>query len=390
MQTNEEYLLERLDKLGLYSRGVRSMLKKTQGVIAGSFPLQCLLREEYAGSDVDFFIPSRHKRTAEKWFQKYCGGQSIGDPVGNYPKPLNDQVTDRTPYMYTMDNITGVYKFIYKKACINLIFVTTGGSSMQNYVENNFDISFCKTMYDGRNLRFAAETLRKVGRTCYNKAHGKFQKTRTAERVAKYTARGFIIFEEASYQEQVLKTDPKYSDHAILNIVNHSAKKSFYNISFVGGDMERDFEKRKAFCRNIMTGVITHSYKHLTCVKFSDYNVYIHTCHALNMSCNDDFDGAIILAETPELYNTVSNSTDGVKPVSIIRKYISPSAKHPRYEPPSARAKRMAQTSQPVKSVERGPTPVPGLTPKHAAQIARITTLEYLVSRLISQAISME
>jgi len=379
MQTHEEYLLERLDKLGLYSNGVRRLLKKTAGVIAGSFPVQCLLREEYAGSDIDFFIHQRHKRTVEKWFQKYCGGQNIGDPVGNYPK--NDT---RSPYMYTMDSITGVYKFIYKKACINLIFVSTS-ESIPDYIESNFDISFCKTMYTGRNLRFAAETLRKVGRTCYNKTHYKYQKARTAERIAKYTARGFIIFEEAAYQEQVLKTDPKYSDHVIYSIISKLPKKTHYNISYVSGsdwnwsDYERPdtYRSVKEFCRHIMTGSITARHGRIWCIKFQDFTVCIEAHKSIVSVKIPDFDGTILVAKNQEEHAVIAKYDCGCKPVYTVVDYDVPAPT----EVKPARAPAKVQKHEPDSVIVSDDTP-----DAEAAQLARITALEQQLSRLISLA----
>lgn len=363
-KTNEEYTESRIDAAGLYSKGIKRLLQKNQGVIAGSFPLQCVLRETYSDSDIDFFFPSRARREVEKWFQKYCAGQKLGDPVGNYPK---DHITQRPgSQYYNMNQIHSVYKFMYKRACVNIIFVNT--NNVPAYVEDSFDLSFCKTMYDGRCLRFSDDTLNKIGQTCFNKAHGAFQRSRTEQRITKYSARGFTVIDTATAERATLMSDPEHSDYHILKLISGLPTKKFYKIAV----RSESCEAWRTFLGGFKTAQRVRIDYPWACVRFDDFTVN------LEPFTQNRHDAEVLVYTNPEeLRNYIQQ--DRKKP------YIIVSRERAGKTPTAAPKKHTVESIEKEidQELAKIPAPVPVLSDAEAA--ARVCQLEFQLSKLLEK-----
>lgn len=373
-QTTEEYTQSRIDAMGLYSIGVKRLLKKCNGVIAGSFPLQCVLRETYADSDIDFFFPVRARREVEKWFQKYCAGQKLGDPVGNYPKG-----TDTGNPYYPMNQIHSVYKFLYKKACVNIIFVNT--NDIPQYVQSSFDMSFCKTMYDGRRIRFSDNTLKKVGETCFVKTHSHFQRQRTEQRIAKYTARGFTVFDAGESERLALLSDPMYSDSHILKLVSKLPQQKFYKVAVRAASPQA----WRAFLENFKTAQRVRINYPYASVKFDNFTVNLEPFmqnrhHAEVLVYTKESEVQDFLASGRKVPYVIVDRTPAT-PVQAQAPTQNPVAARPVYTPVPAPAVAPA----PPKTPETPATPYNKMDLSDAEATARVCQLEFQLSKLLEQ-----
>lgn len=142
----------RLDKFGLDGTEFCQKLIECKCVIAGSFTLQCLLDETYEESDIDIFVPYDRKSYSnpntyrcqfEKWIHKEYN--------------INSK-----PEIYCMRDVIASKKYqINHKTCINIILVDT--NDVEEYIKNDFDLSFCQTIFDGKEMKYWDMTLHKVG-----------------------------------------------------------------------------------------------------------------------------------------------------------------------------------------------------------------------------------
>lgn len=211
----------RLIKLGVNDvNKLLSILIDNHAVIAGSFPLQCLLGEEYIGSDVDIF---------------YKLGESVDK---GRPEPLDYFIYKSynlkgIPESYLINGIIKTRKYkVTDKLHFNLI------NTLKDplvFIKENFDLSFCQTYFDGINMYFRPLTLIKKGfivsypvKKEKKQYHVSKQKNKPGsssdlnnlypdniesqitsnleERIKKYKERGFIIVEtsELLFEKYIL------------------------------------------------------------------------------------------------------------------------------------------------------------------------------------------
>ncbi len=142
-------VIAKLNRMGLPGQLFCDQLIKCKAILAGSFPLQCVLNEDYAGSDIDIFI-GNYSGDFETW---------IKDNLVEKGDKLNV-----SRHMYFIDRILSSQKYdLPSQVCLNLVRVNT--PDLKTYVNNHFDLSFCRVTFDGQKLEVADPelTLRKVG-----------------------------------------------------------------------------------------------------------------------------------------------------------------------------------------------------------------------------------
>jgi hypothetical protein len=208
-----EKIQKRLTERGLNGPEFCQKLVEYQCLMAGSFPLQCLLNESYEDSDIDIFTKKPPMNQYgfndyclfEKWIHETYG---IGHKCG----------------VYIMHDVICSRKYqINQKTCVNIVLVDT--DDLDHFVVNTFDLSFCQTRFDGQKLTFSELDTNKVGYIANRDGLKKrrhhhiseevyfFHKTRWANdpaklnliypdpdvilkrRLEKYRQRGFTIFE---------------------------------------------------------------------------------------------------------------------------------------------------------------------------------------------------
>lgn len=201
-------IIARLDELGIAGEEFSAKLAKYGAIMAGSFPLQCVLGEYYPNSDIDIFVPYNRDRyyimghklhTFEAWLrQKYIKGKNIHE-LGSSEKYIHLGFISRKWALTT-------------KVIFNVIIVPT--TNLAQCIEASFDLSFCKTSFDGKNVRVTDMTLQKIGyikplnREKYKWLYddesieeirheewyeADYYTCKLVERVTKYARRGFYI-----------------------------------------------------------------------------------------------------------------------------------------------------------------------------------------------------
>ncbi len=118
------------------------MLVDNACIIAGSFPLQCMLGEHYEDSDIDIFCEKN-------------GWDSVANHI------YNTYNNKGTPSVYIIDGILRSRTYVISNELrFNVIQVVCNPI---DFVINTFDFSFCQTIFDGHTMYFHELTIEKIG-----------------------------------------------------------------------------------------------------------------------------------------------------------------------------------------------------------------------------------
>ncbi len=164
MQESVEYngtVIARLSELGLDGAEFIEMMKKHNGIMAGSFPLQCMLHEYWRGSDIDIYFTGK-----DKYEQALHPFMSYLTKIYNTVNKIDDQaVSDddntavqRVPYF--LCNVLFSYKISINEAIVNVVFVDC---DVTDFIANRFDLSFCQTYFDGDKMTLYEASKHKRG-----------------------------------------------------------------------------------------------------------------------------------------------------------------------------------------------------------------------------------
>ena len=149
------------------------MLKETNSIIAGSYPMAVCVGRTFNPSDIDIFTK--------------------GDKMREYLDEIFEEKSSKEheTYYKCSDFIkTKVYEYQAKNIKIQLIDVFD--KLPLEGVVDKFDLDFCKVFFDGDNT-YVNEAF--LNRTCeYDLTKTPSQKTH--ERIIKYAARGFVVTNE--------------------------------------------------------------------------------------------------------------------------------------------------------------------------------------------------
>ncbi len=179
--------------------------------MVGSYPLQGLLGEYYPGSDIDIFIK-----------------ENTANNENNCPHEFLTWLCKKYSVIFSESSnpMHGVVRSIKitKSKLVNIVIVAT--DNLQQYVNNNFDLSFCQTTFDGNTFRYDDLSLKKIGyktnqnivyhshlidKTIKNSNNGininPDIKQTLDNRVNKYKNRGFIIIENPLIIDDMTKKD---------------------------------------------------------------------------------------------------------------------------------------------------------------------------------------
>ena len=170
------------------------MLKSTNSIIAGSYPLQVYHGETWKCSDIDIFTTSEKMRD---YIKKQFKDEKIIEQKNN-------------TYSYT--NFTHSVVTEYNSPSIKVQLITLKNYSKAMDILNNFDFNFCKATFDGTEFTISDEAMLK---------EGKFDLTRVPSfksyyRLIKYEKRGFTV----SNREELIYKKEKAHD----KIYRHKSK----------------------------------------------------------------------------------------------------------------------------------------------------------------------
>lgn len=196
-QAHEPLVRNRISSLGVDGATLLRVLRESNALIAGSFPLQCLLGETYSDSDIDIFVKDDgndtfHQTSLFRFLQLYGGVESSE---------------------YLLRGIIRSSKTIVGKAVINIIRVN---KNPFDFIMETFDFSPCITIFDGKKLMYYSDTLHKIATKYPSKENYKnreqyhqsndpnmtnfypsnvkeYMEKRAQQRVKKYEERGFFF-----------------------------------------------------------------------------------------------------------------------------------------------------------------------------------------------------
>lgn len=220
MQSTTEYnerLYSRLSEKGIDAEKLINKMVECGGFIAGSFALQILLNEDYNESDIDIFIPVGEKSDIFKHFLSE-----------NYKK--SEQVNLMRKYYAPMD----AESYYYYSGSTKINFIST---KKENYL-STFDLSFCRTHFDGKQIYYDELTLQKKGSINITENYfGSFNLKKIADhdlyldflqlRIEKYSKRGFHVVNINQINIFREKYDICFESQTLLYIIMHWAKKEY-------------------------------------------------------------------------------------------------------------------------------------------------------------------
>ena len=185
-------IVNRLNEIGVDGESFCHEMVKHKCVMAGSFPLQCLLGEYYDDSDIDVFVNNPSSING-----LMCTNVTEFDhPFSNYICN-NYDCYKRADNAYMFDLVYSQKYKIKPKTVINIICVKEHNSNLFEFIENNFDLSCCQTTFDGVKLRYTQATQNKRGYiTNFHKKEPNTKKDNQdylQKRIEKYRSRGFNI-----------------------------------------------------------------------------------------------------------------------------------------------------------------------------------------------------
>ncbi len=150
---NKLLMANNLNKLGINGVEFCNKIKQYGCLMAGSYPLQCLLGEFYPDSDIDIFIKEKSKNFSidnkyyydefETWLYEKYGIKSVSTTYA-----ISDIIRSRKTQ-------------ITKLGLVNIVIVST--ENLHEYVNDHFDLSFCQTTFDGDTFRYNELSLKKIG-----------------------------------------------------------------------------------------------------------------------------------------------------------------------------------------------------------------------------------
>lgn len=171
-------VIEKLQSLNLSLEDSIELIQKMRednGIMAGSFPLQILINANYEDSDIDIFFKSDTLVPTEI-YTKFNPDQIVPRIIYRYNKfsnwlfekfgiksewdsPEENNLQDNSQENSENILISRTYS-LNDKLKINIIIVEV--ENLYTHFEN-FDMSFCNTLYDGNTLMYLPETLEMKG-----------------------------------------------------------------------------------------------------------------------------------------------------------------------------------------------------------------------------------
>jgi hypothetical protein len=152
-------IAKRLTELGIDGDLFCKKILEYQCLMAGSFPLQCLLDEYYHDSDVDIFVsqPVAHLNPDDREYHMKLRAFS------EFESWLYDKYRVRAKAgVYIIQDVICSRRYqINPKLCINIVLVNT--HDLEKFVLTNFDFTFCQTRFDGKEMKYSPLSLKKVG-----------------------------------------------------------------------------------------------------------------------------------------------------------------------------------------------------------------------------------
>lgn len=189
---------------------LKKLMQKLGCVISGSFVLQCMLDEEWKGSDIDFYVPMRsgtircYKNDLDTFM---CTIMGFYDGIAGGYEDYSDQ--HKIKWVRTFSHMATTMNGLRTPIQIISIDVDNNYEAMYHFINKTFDFNICKNMYycDGKD-RIRARNFTEVflKKTSFTLPRGRMRNVWSAvRRREKYIERGIKIeapkFESMSHMK---------------------------------------------------------------------------------------------------------------------------------------------------------------------------------------------
>ena len=204
-------LVRRLNREAIDCEWLFQKLQDTGSVIAGSYPLQVLLKEKWEDSDLDIF----------------CNNQEMMIGFNEFYKAYPLTPVKKTGYCLLFDQVveyktpTGFrIQVIYSKSL----------KSVTRDVFKRFDLDFCKVGFDGRQLLVdVPESIE--SRSCVYNYNKYAADLKNYERMLKYEKRGFGVNNREEFMDYLVrKGQEAVSELEELKTQFENEKKQWFNV----------------------------------------------------------------------------------------------------------------------------------------------------------------
>lgn len=188
-----EAFVRRLDTLGHNGNEICDLLIPDHTVIAGSFAIQVLTNNFFTDKKTDVDIFTYDDKKLNDYF--LTKGYSMVDEATK--KYGTGSKGEKIPYKYKIGKISKVISYdIPESATPIQIILMEKSDSMNQCIENNFDLDFCKIIFDGQNIiRYDNGSL-DTKQCIFSMSKNNLNETQlyaTWHRIKKYTARGYGV-----------------------------------------------------------------------------------------------------------------------------------------------------------------------------------------------------
>ena len=182
-------LTKRLNKQAINTADLLTKLEETNSIIAGSYPLQTILNEEWESSDLDIFTGNK---SMLKYFDQFYTPYLLTDEKDKYKYTYESKVVEyKTPTNFKI-------QVIYS----DKFALTSDNIAVKDKVFKHFDFDFCKVGFDGKTLYVANPKAVKDRKITYD-----FSKLtmKTYERLLKYEKRGFTLTNRDEFVDKMIR-----------------------------------------------------------------------------------------------------------------------------------------------------------------------------------------
>lgn len=204
-----------LTEYNLEKETLKNMLIRNRGIIAGSFPLYCFLKQNgidpgFTPNDLDIWIPRR----GSIWeVERYLRDKGYA---------RTDKFDRQNTYNHTGSQISSVYSYTRQNKEIQIISIKA--DDCLKYIKDTFDISCCMTWWnhmDDSLENYEPELTLKKEMKLFNR------NDKTCLRVIKYEKRGYVLTNEERKKDRFAKILPVYKYYCNVKGFNSDRDKRF-------------------------------------------------------------------------------------------------------------------------------------------------------------------
>ena len=206
-ELGKRLIMKRLRQLdGIDANPFCKQLIQNECIITGSFPLQCLLGENWKDSDIDIYSKHICKFTPKiRRRPPYRRAQSIETYLWSlFILQPNIIIKVRTSPLYVQvydyDGMPFIQYYRQYNICNKIVqVIIVEREDLEEYVKDEFDLTFCQIIFNGKEVKFDQswmDIVQKIGRVRnINKMRDMVRFEKTKKRIKKYKNRGFTIID---------------------------------------------------------------------------------------------------------------------------------------------------------------------------------------------------